>query len=365
MTQTAKRNRVIFLDLIRAFAVLNMVQGHTIDVLLSKDYRSLDYLLYGIWNFNRGMTAPLFMFTAGTTFTYLFRIQSSGFTDNPRFAKGFKRAMLLLFTGYLIKLPTGNPLYILDVPEKKWELFFAADVLQIISFGLLFLLLYLYLAERFKIKDIYLLGTGVLITTFLAPVVLNISWTDYLPLSAANYLYMDHGSLFTIFPWLAYILAGGILGSYLAKAGRIQQERNLGVTVSVSGLVMLLAALLSELAEVYITGNSTFWMHSPALVFLRLGLVLIVTALFIFISIGVRNIPKVIVLLGRNTLIIYVVHLVILYGSPWSAGINRFVGYTFTPLETVTAALVMFGLMIAMVIVFNKLNFKNRQLVTS
>lgn len=128
---------------------------------------------------------------------------------------------------------------------------------------------------------------------------------------------------------------------------------------------MLLAALLSELAEVYITGNSTFWMHSPALVFLRLGLVLIVTALFIFISIGVRNIPKVIVLLGRNTLIIYVVHLVILYGSPWSAGINRFVGYTFTPLETVTAALVMFGLMIAMVIVFNKLNFKNRQLVTS
>lgn len=365
MTQTAKRNRVIFLDLIRAFAVLNMVQGHTIDVLLSKDYRLLDSIIFSIWNFNRGMTAPLFMFTAGTTFTYLFRMQSAGFTDNPRFYKGFKRAMLLLVIGYLMKLPAGNPIDLFSLPENMWKLFWAADVLQIIAFGLLFLLLLLYLAEKMNVRDIYVLGAGILITTFGAPFVLNVNWSDYMHISIANYLDMDNGSLFTIFPWLAYIYAGGILGSYLAKAGRIQQERKLGAIVAFSGLILLVAALVCDLVEVAFTGTSTLWLHSPALVFLRLGLVLVVTSLFILVSVGVRNIPKTVVLLGRNTLLIYVVHLVILYGSPWTAGINKFVGYTFTPVETILSAIIMIALMIAMVIIFNKLNFKNRQLVTS
>ncbi len=365
MTQTAKRNRVIFLDLIRAFAVLNMVQGHTIDVLLGKEYRLLDSFVFSIWNFNRGMTAPLFMFTAGTTFTYLFRLQSAGFADNPRFYKGFKRALLLLFIGYLLKLPTGNPLYLFSLPGQMWKLFLAADVLQIIAFGLLFLLLHLYLAEKFKIKDIYMLGAGLLITVFSAPYVLNVNWSEYMHVSFANYLDMNHGSLFTIFPWLAYIYAGGILGSFLAKAGRIHEERKLGVIVAISGVMLLAAAFASDLLEVAITGKSTFWMHSPALVFLRLGLVLIVTSLFILASIRVRDIPKTVVLLGRNTLLIYVVHLVILYGSPWSVGINKFIGGAFTPIETVISALIMIVLMIAMVIIFNKLNFKNRQLVTS
>lgn len=365
MTQTAKRNRVIFLDLIRAFAVLNMVQGHTIDVLLGKDYRLLDSFVYSIWNFNRGMTAPLFMFTAGTTFTYLFRMQSAGFTDNPRFYKGFKRAMLLLFIGYLMKLPTGNPLYFFSLPDKMWKLFFAADVLQIISFGLLFLLFFLFFAEWFKIKDIFVLGSALLLTTFSAPYVLNINWSDFVHVSVANYLDMNNGSLFTIFPWLAYIFAGGILGSFLAKAGRIHQERKLGAIVAFSGLMLLLAALIADQSEIALTGKSTLWLHSPALVFLRLGLVLIVTSLFILVSVRVRDIPKIVVLLGRNTLLIYVVHLVILYGSPWSIGINKFIGYSFTPVETVISAIVMIALMIGMVIIFNKLNFKNRQLVTS
>ncbi|MDY0082460.1 MAG: heparan-alpha-glucosaminide N-acetyltransferase domain-containing protein, partial [Ignavibacteriaceae bacterium] len=74
MVRSEKKHRIIFIDLIRALAVIQMVQGHTIDALLAPEYRSLDYPVYYLWNFMRGITAPVFMFSAGTVFTYLFRL---------------------------------------------------------------------------------------------------------------------------------------------------------------------------------------------------------------------------------------------------------------------------------------------------
>lgn len=365
MSQNAVKNRVIFIDLLRAFAVLNMVQGHTVDVLLANSFRDPDSLIFGAWVFNRGMTAPLFMFSAGMTFTYLFRTQSKGFRENPRFYKGFKRFLLLVFLGYMIKLPTGNPLYFEFVTEAKWNLFFAVDVLQVIGFGILFLLIWLYIAEKMKWKDVWVLTGAVFLNLVLAPFVLAFPWYEYFPLYISNYLNRDNGSLFTIFPWLSYIFAGGIFGAYLAHAGKLRDEKRLGKMMLLVGAALILFAVLNNLLEIHIVGASTFWANSPNLVLLRLGLVLLLTALFIYISLKINSVPKIIVLLGRNTLLIYVVHLVILYGSPWSAGLSKFVGYSFTAWQTIASAVIMISLMTVMVILLNKFNFKNRQLVTS
>jgi uncharacterized membrane protein len=40
MRAASKPQRVVFLDLLRALAVVMMVQGHTIDLLLANEYRS-------------------------------------------------------------------------------------------------------------------------------------------------------------------------------------------------------------------------------------------------------------------------------------------------------------------------------------
>ena len=64
MKNTNTKNRIIFLDILRAFAVVNMIQGHTVDVTLAPYYRNSESLFYFIWNFNRGITAPIFLFTA-------------------------------------------------------------------------------------------------------------------------------------------------------------------------------------------------------------------------------------------------------------------------------------------------------------
>jgi len=100
---TEPKHRVIFIDLLRAIAVLQMVQGHTIHVFLSQDLRTTELPVYAVWYFLRGMTAPIFMFTAGTEFTYLFRSVHKPFGKNYRVKKGIKRALLLIFLGYVLK----------------------------------------------------------------------------------------------------------------------------------------------------------------------------------------------------------------------------------------------------------------------
>ena len=152
MVRNEKKHRIIFIDLMRAFAVFQMVQGHTIDALLAPEFRSDQYTAYFIWNFMRGMTAPIFMFTAGTVFTYLFRLVDQPFKDNPRVKKGFNRFLLLVFLGYLLRYPTFKLIDFSDVTQERLDIFFAVDVLQLIGFGILFLLIACIYFRKIKIK---------------------------------------------------------------------------------------------------------------------------------------------------------------------------------------------------------------------
>lgn len=60
-TDPTAHSRFLLLDVMRAFAVLMMIQGHTIDALLSSSYYDNDSVLFNVWLFNRGLTAPIFL----------------------------------------------------------------------------------------------------------------------------------------------------------------------------------------------------------------------------------------------------------------------------------------------------------------
>ena len=51
--------RILYLDLLRAFAVLMMVQGHTIHTFLAEEYRTFDSMFYTIWHIMRGYTCAM------------------------------------------------------------------------------------------------------------------------------------------------------------------------------------------------------------------------------------------------------------------------------------------------------------------
>jgi uncharacterized membrane protein len=368
MTGNSKKDRIIFIDLMRAFAVLMMVQGHTIDALLSNDYRNSDSLFFAVWFFMRGMTAPIFMFTAGTVFTYLFRLasqnQNDSFFSNPRFIKGIKRFFLLVGLGYLLRYPTATIIDFTYVTEKGWRIFFAVDVLQLIGFGILFLIAAAFIAEKTKLSD-YIIFSVIGFSFFLLfPVFRTIDWLQYLPAPVAGYFYRGTGSLFPLFPWAGYVVCGGLLGSYLAKNPLIFKSGRFSLMLGIAGALFMLLAYLSNPVEQFLYGEAVANRSHLGIILMRIGFVLLLNSLISYISISIASIPKIIILIGRNTLLIYVVHLVILYGSAWNPGLTQYFARSFNVWNSVGSALAMITLMTAMVILLNKLKIRNKQLVT-
>jgi uncharacterized membrane protein len=365
MVRSEKKHRIIFIDLMRALAVIQMVQGHTVDVLLAPQYRVTEYPAFFVWNFMRGLTAPIFMFTAGTVFTYLFRLTSEPFEKNPRVAKGVKRFLLLVGLGYLLRYPTYKIIDFSDVTPERWNTFFTVDVLQLIGFGILIVIICAFIAEKLKLNDMTVFSIISIIFFIATPFINNINWAKYLPVPVAGYFYDKTGSLFPLFPWAGYVIMGGVLGSYLAKNPLVFRTTKFSLNLAIFGSAFIIISLMSTfILEKYFNvpyGDSSYNLE---VITFRIGFVLLLNSIVSFISQKIESIPRFIILVGRNTLLIYVVHLMILYGSAWNPGIILLFGGSLKVSYTIASALLMITLMTLMVIVLSKFKFRSKELVT-
>lgn len=365
MTLSSKKNRIIFIDLLRAFAVLQMVQGHTVDVLLSNDYRSFDSILFSIWFFMRGMTAPIFLFTSGTVFTYLLRLAKEPFLKNHRVKKGVFRFLLLVGLGYLLRYPTATVVVFTNVTPEQWITFFTVDVLHLIGFGILFILLFAFISEKVGNKDTLVFSLGALFFFGLWPFAAQVNWTNYFPVPIAAYFYEKTGSLFPLFPWVGYLLCGAMLGSYLAKKPLIFRTSRFSLKLAIIGSLLIFIFSVSKLIQ---NGSQNevvkYLSDSYGLLALRVGFVLILNSIVSFVSLKLNSIPKLLVLIGRNTLLIYVVHLVLLFGSAWSPGIILLFDKSLNVWHTTASAILMIITMTIMVIAIHRLKIRNKELIT-
>jgi uncharacterized membrane protein len=362
MAEASKKSRIIFIDLMRMFAVLQMVQGHTIDALLSNDYRTFESPIFTVWYFMRGMTAPIFLFTAGIVFTYLFRSNNETFFKNPRTKKGVKRFFLLVFLGYLLRFPTPSPFNYSHVSAEQWHVFFAVDVLQSIGFGILFIMILAFISERTKINDYLIFTFSAAIIFGLYPIFETINWAGFLPVPIAGYFYSGTGSIFPLFPWTGYVVGGAVLGSYLAKHPLVFKTKKLSILLLIFGSAFISAAML-----INIFGYDFFngaWIGMLYTILLRVGFVLALNSVVSFLCLELKTIPKILILIGRNTLLIYIVHLVIIYGSAWNRGLYQYFAKSLNAWSSVGVAALMIIAMTVMVILINRLKVKNKQLVT-
>jgi uncharacterized membrane protein len=341
-----------------------MVQGHTVDVLLANDYRSMDSPLFSLWFFMRGMTAPIFLFTAGTVFTYLFRLVNEPFRTNPRVKKGIKRFILLLFLGYLLRYPTPSFINFSNVTPIEWKTFYAVDVLQLIAFGILFLIGLAYIAEKLKINDYIIFSLGTLIFFYLYLPFNLINWLGFFPSSIAGYFYSGSGSNFPLFPWAGYVIAEGVLGSYLAKHPLIFKSTKFSVWLAIFGTAFVLTGWIINILGNPFFNMTSIWPLSPSTIIFRLGVVLLLNSIISFIALKAETIPRIFILIGRNTLLIYIVHITILYGSAWNPGLISVLDKSLNVWNTIGMALLMLFAMTLMVILIHKYKFQNKQIET-
>jgi uncharacterized membrane protein len=294
----------------------------------------------------------------------LFKSVKKPFEENYRVKKGIHRAFLLLFIGYILRYPSWTIIDFSEVTAEAWQTFFIVDVLHLIGFSLLLLLLILFVTEKLKLNYTVTFIASAALIFIASPFMENISRSSYLPAPVAAYLYSGSGSLFPIFPWAGYVVSGAVLGSYLAQNSMMFKTSRFSILLAIFGVTFILTSMLSEIVlhklQIVVSNPQA----SPFTIFFRMGFVLLLTAVVSYISLKVEKIPHLIILVGRNTLLIYVVHLIILYGSIWTPGLKLLWGESFSGWQSSFAALIMITLMTYMVIVIHKLKIHNKELVT-
>jgi fucose 4-O-acetylase-like acetyltransferase len=293
------RRRELYIDAFRGLMALVMVQGHLCDSLLDPVVRGEPWYLFQ--RMFHGSTAPGFLFASGFV---------AGLPRAPLSLRAsLRRARRLLFVlgvGYFLHLPwfslwkTMN-----EASPHQREILFACDALQVIAVTQLFVLGLQWAAGRRWTQAAAVVALAIIAAS---PGVWASGLGAGLPEPLAPYLDKSTGSRFPVFPYAAFVLAGTLAGAAL---GRVEpRRRHRRALVAGLGLIGLGVALTPALE-----GWVDYWGPSPAYVFVRLGglmlLLLLVEGAAEVRLPGVRALA----LLGHETLLVYVLHLYLLFGG--------------------------------------------------
>lgn len=336
MKQTT--SRLIFIDIIRAFAICMMLEGHFIDGLLAPEYRDENNLFYATWHYIRGMTAPVFFTVSGFIFTYLLIKEQNPAKmgwNHVRVQKGVRRGINLIIIAYLLRANIFNlftPGYT-DMNVRR------VDVLHCIGLSLLFLIAFYLLTYRRKNRlrmSIMLLGTT-FVAFFFEPIYSHLTY-EYLPMALANYFTKENGSVFTIFPWFGYASLGGFMG-FLFYKNRENPHlyRNMIIWYILLGVILITFPYwMGKIADTLQIHSLQLIAHGDYLI-KRIGNVLLFFALFMILRhvITSPTLQKI----GQNTLSIYVIHYIILYGSFTGMGLYRYFHDQLTPWQAIIGAI--------------------------
>ncbi|WP_422860087.1 heparan-alpha-glucosaminide N-acetyltransferase domain-containing protein [Flagellimonas sp. S174] len=327
-------NRLFFIDAMRAWAILMMLQGHFIDGLLDPIFRDGNNLVFNTWQYFRGITAPVFFTVSGFIFTFLLiRVPETGLA-NPRVKKGIRRGLQLLLIGYLLRMNlfglfTGT----------IYDSFYLVDVLHCIGLSILAVIgLYLFSANKSKIVfPILLLGTTLLLFAF-EPIYKQWSFS-FLPYAIANYFTKANGSVFTIIPWLGYATIGGFLSVLFTRYKNFKHLYPTAITLAASlGFLLIFYSSKGFIWLFETTSIGLFALiEQNNYLFIRLGDVFVIFAIFMILRKFMSN--ATVLKIGASTLTIYVVHFIILYGSFTGLGLYRFFNHSLTPAIVVPGAL--------------------------
>ena len=337
--------RYVSVDLLRGLAIIVMIEVHVFNTFLIPDLRNTNW--FGILNFINGLVAPAFLFVSG----FAFQVSSGSKLDEmKKFGKTFWKKMGRIFQIIIIGYGLHLPFYSLTktINESTPQLiedFFAVDVLQCIGVGLLFLFLFRLLIKSDGVYNYFLIAS-LFVVTFISPLFGKIDFANYLPIAIANYFNQLHGSLFPIFPWSNFILAGAIFAKYYVDARKRNDEEKFVKRITLWGLGLIIGG------HIFYSGlfSETFThiIPNPIFYFERLGYIAVLYYLC-WLVVKKFIVKKSFVLdASRESLLIYWLHLIIIFGTFWNEkSFAMIIGTTYNALESSIAALVLITLIIA------------------
>lgn len=362
--------RLKFIDMARSFAILLMLEGHFIEhtfkdfkpmIELVKQNGTSGYLFFDWWYFMKGFTAPLFFTVTGLVFVYLLaRNKEARFRRNPRVKKGFRRAIELLFWGYALQV---NLRYLSNSLNHEHPWLYAFHVLQSIGVGIAAILIIFGFYRLIKVGPLWLYYfiAGTIIFCFY-PYTKGLPPGSYLPSGAPEIIQnMVSGpsSVFGIIPWMAFTLYGGMVGALVIRFQDHVKKYWFPLVFILVGVVLniwgrSIGLTLDDVTEMivgddmHLVANS--WLYG------RLGQVLIALGVLMLVDKLWNFQGELFLKIGQNTLPIYIIHVMILYGGLFGYGLNQFMGRSLNGWQAVLGAAIFIFLFVIFIKYFEFFN---------
>jgi uncharacterized membrane protein len=220
----------------------------------------------------------------------------------------------------------------------------------------------LLLVLKHEVRLYYTLAALAVIIIFVTPVMWGIDAWHSLPFLLAGYVNAKHFSGFPLFPWAAFLFGGAVFGRLYMRAkdagkisGHVYNEtammkRALWIAPLIVVLSFLIEPITASLYPVY-----DYWMFSPSFFLLRFGLVILLCAGMFFYEEWRSVSPKsVVAMVGRESLIVYSVHLLLIYGNFATFNFRKTVNHSFGYFEALITSVVLIAMMIALAFGWDK-----------
>ena len=315
--------RLLFIDFYRLVALFLMVQGHVFRALVGSQYTKSF-----IWKAHESVhkfTASLFLFGAGMIFMIVTRRRWDEYTQfGKRTWHRLRRYVYFLIIGIALRLP----FFSLSKTIRMWDAdvmakLFSVDILHVIALGLILLHFICMLARKPRRVLWVVLPLAVAIMAF-APVIRSMQISGPVPL--VSWISTQYKSQFVIIPWWGYMFLGAALGTLFPDSGIIKDERKLMNLMIVSGLLLLASAIA---ISVFMKWNFIYAQsYRPDQMLARVG---VITSFMGFCWYLERwGLPKKIrkaFFLSEESLIVYVTHLLLVYGSVLGKGHAQLIGH--------------------------------------
>jgi uncharacterized membrane protein len=295
----------------RGLAVLIMLQGHVLDGWVRPEDRSGEW--FWLSQFLGGLPAPIFLFLVGVSLALVLdRMREKGAPYGALASKVLRRGGWILLLAYAFRIEQ----FVVWYPQSQWSEVFRIDTLNCIAVSTLIIGLISVLLKS-RQANIVAMGVATGALVFLTPLVYPMKGLPGFILSYLNG--NQHPWYFSIFPWAAFTFAGITFGYALLEARKRIGEYEFFRRVAVAGVCAYAAGAAMSLSSRFEYGFFDYSLTSPHFFLVRLGwLLLILYGAYHWSTRKSASRWSPLITLGQASLIVYWVHMEIVYGRLFS-----------------------------------------------
>lgn len=322
-------HRLAFIDVLRGWAALWMIETHTVNEYLNPIFKV--GFPFSWLNISNGFVSVVFIFCAGAGFWLALERKHD---DYRQLGQGFRtyvlRLLFVLGIAYLLQTPKFSLARTLSsTPE---------DILRLLQCNVLHLIVlcsFAALASAVFIKRKHFLkllfSSIALIVIPLTPAMRSFDPFAVMPTFPATLFAGQPVSLFPLFPWSAYFFAGAAATAFFREAqDKIRLAR---ITAAASVCIIVLIFTLKDGLHIY-SYQAQWWSISPEHTLFRIaGALLLFSGLFLIEPLLGGRAGRLLKTAGQESLYIYVLQGIIIYGTIGKYHLYDFIGKDLTPFE--------------------------------